>query len=54
MVRTYPVTRKSEQASGLAKGVASTAPTARREIVCDNINIHLYESVVRLGPRRRC
>ena len=44
-------TRTEKDFARFLRGLLSTAPTARWRIVCDNLNIHLSESVVRLVAR---
>jgi transposase len=44
-------TRTEKDFARFLRKLLSTAPTARWHIVCDNLNIHLSESVVRLVAR---
>jgi hypothetical protein len=44
-------TRTEKDFARFLRRLLSTAPTARWDIVCDNLNIHLSESVVRLVAR---
>jgi len=44
-------TRTEKDFARFLRRLLSTAPTARWHIVCDNLNIHLSESVVRLVAR---
>jgi transposase len=46
-------TRTEKDFARFLRRLLSTAPTARWDIVCDNLNIHLSESVVRLVARIR-